>query len=201
MRSNSDPCQTQIQQIAIFPLNVVLFPQGQLALRIFEPRYLRMVSECVQSQTGFGVCLITKGKEAGAAEVVRVGTTALISDWQQLPRNMLGIRAFGQQRFKVLSSWIEPDGLRQASVEWLPTTATVEYPAGYAPMQRFLQSWMDKTKESYTEALLQDAEWVSMRLAERLPIKLSAKQKLLEMNDPVARLEQLYWDMKQFLQP
>ena len=47
-------------QIPLFPLNVVLFPEGELKLRIFEPRYVDMVSDCFRNDSGFGICLIQK---------------------------------------------------------------------------------------------------------------------------------------------
>ncbi|HBC57365.1 MAG TPA: peptidase S16 [Gammaproteobacteria bacterium] len=199
MSSNSDQPKNTTVQIPIFPLNLVLFPQGQLSLRIFEPRYLRMVSECLKNKTDFGICLISKGKEVGTAEVVRIGTTAKIVDWQQLPRGMLGIVAVGQERFNLLSSWIEADGLKQGVIESVQAAPLAEFPEGYNALQEFLQSWMDKAKEPHSEELMRDSEWVGMRLAERLPIDLIAKQQLLELDDPVERLEQIYWHMKKFL--
>ncbi len=199
MTSNADLSESSTVQIPIFPLNLVLFPQGQMSLRIFEPRYLRMVSECVKHENEFGVCLISKGKEVGTAEVMCIGTTAQIVDWQPLPRGMLGIHAVGQERFRLLSSWIEADGLKQGTIESLPAAQIKEYPEGYAALQDLLQSWMHKAKEPYSESKMQDSEWVGMRLAERLPIELMAKQKLLELDDPLERLEQVYCEMKKFL--
>ena len=55
-------------QIPLFPLNVVLFPEGELKLRIFEPRYIDMVSDCLRNDTGFGVCLIQEDKDDSPVE-------------------------------------------------------------------------------------------------------------------------------------
>ena len=52
--------------VPLFPLNTVLFPQGILQLRIFEPRYLDMVSESLTTGGPFGICLISHGNEVGA---------------------------------------------------------------------------------------------------------------------------------------
>ncbi|MBX2878969.1 MAG: LON peptidase substrate-binding domain-containing protein, partial [Granulosicoccus sp.] len=52
-------------EVPLFPLSTVLFPGGVLPLRIFEPRYLAMIGECMKNQTGFGVVLIEDGNEAG----------------------------------------------------------------------------------------------------------------------------------------
>ena len=53
------------EEMPLFPLGTVLFPGGALALKIFEPRYLDMVSACLRHQRLFGVCLIKQGQEVG----------------------------------------------------------------------------------------------------------------------------------------
>ena len=66
--------------IALFPLNIVLFPDGPLPLRIFETRYLDMVGRCLRGTQEFGVALIRHGSEVGPAETCEVGTSAMITD-------------------------------------------------------------------------------------------------------------------------
>ena len=98
--------------IALFPLNTVLLPGGPLPLRIFEPRYLQMVSECLKHDRPFGVCLIAKGKEAGEAPVAHeYGTLARIEDWSQLPDGHLGITARGGERFIVRNTRVAANQL------------------------------------------------------------------------------------------
>jgi len=70
--------------IALFPLNIVLFPGGPLPLRIFETRYLDMVRSCMRGDQRFGVALIREGGEVGPAETFDVGTMAKIIDFHQL---------------------------------------------------------------------------------------------------------------------
>ena len=82
--------------IPLFPLNTVLFPDGLLPLRIFEPRYVDMISECLKSGTGFGVCLISDGQETGqAASIYEIGTLANIVDFQTEEDGLLGITVLG----------------------------------------------------------------------------------------------------------
>ena len=52
-------------EIALFPLNTVLFPGGSLPLRIFEARYIDLVRHCMRTGSGFGIVLILEGVEAG----------------------------------------------------------------------------------------------------------------------------------------
>ena len=66
----------------LFPLQTVLVPGAALGLRIFETRYLDLVRDCGRSGTGFGICLILDGDEAGApAAPAAVGTEARIEPW------------------------------------------------------------------------------------------------------------------------
>ena len=58
----------------LFPLGTVLFPEGPLPLRVFEPRYLDMISRCLKDESQFGVLLITEGSEVGSADTYAVGT-------------------------------------------------------------------------------------------------------------------------------
>ncbi len=81
--------------IPLFPLNIVLFPDGPLPLRIFETRYVDMVRTCMREDRGFGVVLISAGLEAGPAETYDVGTTAKITDFHQLPNGLLGLSCVG----------------------------------------------------------------------------------------------------------
>ncbi len=189
-------------QIPLFPLNSVLFPGGVLPLRVFEPRYMDMVSACMREQSGFGVCLILSGKEVGeAATTYDVGSLARIIDWDQREDGMLGITAQGQQRFRILSSHVRPGQLLCAEVELLEEPAAVPIPARFAHAVPLLRDLIERLGGLHAEqpASYDDACWVSGRLAELLPIGLPQRQYLLQLDDPVERLERLcdMWDCMQ----
>ena len=98
--------------LPLFPLNTVLFPGGPLALRIFEPRYMDMVSRCMRESIPFGVVLIREGLEAGPiVQIAPIGTSARIVDFTALPDGLLGLSCMGEQTFRVLSHWTQRDGL------------------------------------------------------------------------------------------
>ena len=97
--------------VPLFPLNAVLFPGGPLPLRIFEPRYLSMVSHCMQTDSPFGVLLIRDGNETGLSTTHHVGTLARITDWYQGSDGLLGITAIGEERFRLISTTRQDDGL------------------------------------------------------------------------------------------
>jgi Lon protease-like protein len=179
--------------IPLFPLNIVLFPDGPLPLRIFETRYVDMVRRCMREDECFGVVLIREGNEVGPAETFDVGTTAKITDFDALPDGLLGLSCVGRQRFRILERSRQADGLNLSEVEWLAAEASVRVPQRHARLASLLQTVLPQLGEVYSdiEMRLEDAAWVGHRLAEILPIPLTEKQIYLEMDDPLARLDAL----------
>ncbi len=181
--------------IPLFPLYTVLFPGGPLPLRVFEPRYLRMIGDCLKSDSCFGVCLISDGREVGeAATPHETGTTARIVDWHQRHDGLLGITARGEQRFRLLSRDVQPNQLTVAKVELLPEDGDYELPDKYLPLADLLRRIFDQAGHHYADLpqAFGDPAWIGYRLSELLPLSLPRKQYLLEIEDPIARLEQLF---------
>jgi Lon protease-like protein len=180
--------------IALFPLHTVLFPGGPLPLRIFETRYTDMVRRCMREQQPFGVVLIEEGDEAGAvATTATVGCTARIADFHTLRDGFLGISCVGETKFRVQRVWRATDGLNMAEVAWLPAEPAVSLPPDYARLADAVRRMLEDLAEHYEliEKKYGDAAWVGARLAELLPIELADKQALLEMEEPLQRLDAL----------
>jgi len=177
-------------QVPLFPLSTVLFPGGPLPLRIFEPRYLTMVSDCVQQDSPFGVLLIRNGNETGLATTHEVGTLARITDWYQGSDGLLGVTAVGLQRFRVISSLREANGLNIGNIEVLPDEPATPLPQEYQSMPDILGGVLDDLGRLYEslERHMDDASWVTSRFVEILPIDLEQKQQCLESGDPAERL-------------
>lgn len=182
-------------EIALFPLNTVLFPGGPLPLRIFEARYIDLVRRCLREDTGFGVVLIKEGDEAEAAlaDTCDVGTYAKIVDFSGQPDGLLGIEARGERRFRIHSRRRARDGLNMAEVEWLPEEQVVPLPGEFSDLGPALDYVLGQVGEPYQtlERRLDDAGWVAGRLAEILPLPTGHKQQCLELDDPVERLRYL----------
>lgn len=181
-------------RIPLFPLHTVLFPGGLLSLRIFETRYLDMISRCLRDSSGFGVCLIAAGAEVGeAAEVRPVGTLARIVDWSSLPDGLLGVTVQGERRFRVLRSEVREDRLRVAEVELLAESDPRPLPEDYAALAALLARLLDELGGVYARGprRLDDAGWVGGRLVELLPLDLEFKQSCLELDDVLLRLARL----------
>ena len=180
--------------IPLFPLNTVLFPQGILQLRIFEPRYLDLVSESLRAGSVFGICLIIRGSEVGApAECHDIGTLAHILDWGSSDNGLLSVTIQGSRRFRILEKRIRKNLLMEGDVELIDENEDEELPVEYQLISDLLRQIGDRFKLPHLgehEKYL-DAGWVGCRLAEVLPFELSDKQSLLETDDPVQRLQQI----------
>ena len=183
----------------LFPLHNVLFPGGVLPLRIFEPRYLQMISTCMKEGTGFAVALILNGSEVGeAAKTYEVGNLVRIIDWTMRDDGLLGISVRSEGRLRILSTEIQPNQLIQAEVELLEEHHPQILPEQYKPAVDLLRDIITKIGGLYAELEPRYADplWVGGRLAELLPIDLLQKQHILQMDDPLQRLERLcaMWD-------
>lgn len=209
-------------RVALFPLSTVLFPQGVLPLRVFEPRYLDMVRDCMREGTLFGVCLITDPR---ASEVSRttalagVGCLARIEAWDMKQLGLLHIRAVGQDRFRLLTTQSQADGLLLGDVELVDPDDDAPVPPEHRPCADLLSRILDDVRAQQEErALAEDAAerndvlarlpfaepfhmessaWVSNRLCEVLPVPLKAKQRLMELTDAPTRLQIVHTYLKQ----
>ena len=173
---------TAAQRLPVFALNTVLYPGGSLALKVFEPRYVEMTKACLRDGTPFGVCLIREGNEVGdPALPASIGCTARIAQWELPHPNLFHIEAIGEQRFRIVASEVDALGLIVCEAELLSAE-----PSGTAP-DALCASVLASAVEQFgadrfpQPIALDDAAWVSYRLAEILPIDVSLKQQLLEI--------------------
>lgn len=181
------------EELPLFPLRTVLFPGGYLPLKVFEQRYIDLVRDSVRDETGFGICMLTPDDQ-GPAGIARVGTMALINDWYLREDGLLGIMACGQRRFRMHRTWARDNGLLCAAVEWLDETV-VSVPAECSVLVTLLRQIIDQTQvqlPDISEAKLDQAAYVSNRLAELLPLELEERQQLLEIDDAEVRLRRLF---------
>ena len=191
------------RSLPLFPLRTVLFPGGLLPLKVFEQRYVEMTKACMRDDAPFGVCLITQGEEVstpdGAVpEFADVGTLARITNFDMPQLGILHLQTQGLGRFKVQAHTVEDSGLVVGTV-----TAIAEEPHhpladSYSPLVRVLELIAERlgAQNFPADAHYDDASWVGYRLAELLPLPLSIKQRMLEVNDANVRLVAL----KQFLE-
>ena len=187
--------------IPLFPLRSVLFPGGRLPLQIFEQRYIDLVSHCMKTDSGFGICLISQGEETVRPgvhqQVERVGTYVRIVDWDQLPNGLLGITVEGRHKFSVLDCWARDDKLLMAAVQF----AAEDYLGQPAlPLSEEHQSLVDLLRDLAAHPMIEsldldidfdDSRQLAWRLSELLPVPMHQKQQLLALNDTDERLQEI----------
>jgi Lon protease-like protein len=182
-------------ELPLFPLRSVLFPGGELRLRIFEARYLDLVRQCTRSNSGFGICLILDGEEVGRpATPAAFGTLARIVDFHTEPDGLLGLLVRGECRFRVLRTRVRDNGLIAGTVEMRPEPAPEPVPAEHGLLATLVERLIERFGGTHAKAdrrLFDDASWVGYRLAEMLPFSSAERQELLQCDDSHARLARI----------
>ncbi|MEJ7930768.1 LON peptidase substrate-binding domain-containing protein [Ramlibacter sp. AN1015] len=192
-----------LQSLPLFPLGTVLFPGGVLPLRVFEVRYLDMVNRCHKAGAPFGVVSLTHGHEVrqpGAEQegFAPVGTLATIESLATPQPGLMMIRALGGQRFRISASQRLKHGLWIADVDCLPDDVPVPVPPDLEDaaraLRKVLQSLPAKLPAGEEPPVrapwhLDDAGWVANRWCELLPLPLQLKHRLMDLDNPLVRLE------------
>ena len=182
--------------IPLFPLHVVLFPEMPLPLHIFEPRYREMILRCREEKSQFGITLIQNGADIGAEAVPRqVGTLARIDRYEELADGRMNILVFGESRFRIARTFHDKPYL-SASVELIQ-----EEPGGADALQSafesvaalfrtYLQSLFAMSGRTLsTLQLPQEPEYLSYAVASVLQVPPHEKQALLELTGTERRLQ------------
>ena len=196
-----DHSNSAFRKIPLFPLGTVLFPDGVIALKIFEARYLDMIKQCLREKTEFGVVSIIKkdsnDNETEPPTFANIGTLALIEDFDPVQPALYMTKSCGTQRFKLLNSVQQNNGLWVGEVELLDKDPLMPIPQEHQGVAKLLNEIISVIQ---SEDLLGDAPfrkpfmtndcgWVSNRLAELLPISLAQKNHLLAQTNPRIRLD------------
>ena len=191
-----------LSSLPLFPLGTVLSPGGVLPLRIFEVRYLDMIGKCHKAGAPFGIVSLSQGNEVrlpGRTEAfAKVGTLATISDFDTPQPGLMVIRAYGEQRFRITSSEQLRHGLWVADVQRLDADMDVGVPDDLKPtadaLGRLIQTLQQKLDGAEQMPVigpfrLDDCGWVANRWCELLPLPVELKQRLMELDNPLVRLE------------
>ncbi len=184
--------------LPLFPLQMVLFPGAMLGLKVFEARYLDLVTECMRTQSPFGVVCLKAGFEAGRTnqkvKMEEVGVLAHIEEVDAEQTGILRLRCTGGQRFRLLQAptqrdnglWLAPAELIAPDSTRVPGPAMLQTVSALAEAIKKLQA-QDRVPFA-SPYRLDDAGWVANRWCELLPVPIGAKQKLMELEDPMIRL-------------
>ncbi len=189
------------RKIPLFPLETVLFPDGVIALKIFEARYLDMIKQCLREKTEFGVISIIQDQDDShdnpTPRFSSIGTLALIEDFDPIQPALYMTKSFGTQRFQLLSSSQESNGLWVGEIILLEKDPLIPIPKEHQRVAKLLDEIIAviQSENLLSDApfkkpyMTEDCGWVSNRLAELLPISLAQKNHLLAQTNPRIRLD------------
>jgi uncharacterized protein len=190
---------TKPGSLPLFPLKTVLFPGGHLPLKVFEQRYIDMAKACLADSRPFGVCLITQGDEVAVPQgatpaIATVGTLARITDWDMPQLGILHLATTGGARFTIRDHAAIAGGLMVGDVTSIPDEPSMPLPDQFQALARLLELIATRVgpQNFPAERNYEDASWVGYRLAELLPLPLTIKQSMLEINDAGVRLQVLH---------
>jgi Lon protease-like protein len=207
MQGSSMTTQPLLHSLPLFPLGTVLFPGGVLPLRIFEVRYLDMVGKCRKADAPFGVVSLTSGSEvrkagADAESFAAVGTLAVIREFESPQSGLLQIECVGTQRFRVRRTELQKYGLWVAEVEAVIADTAIEIPDDLqhtaTALRRLVETLEERRRAQGAEAVrlpigepyqFDDCGWVANRWCELVPMQLELRQRLMELQSPLMRLE------------
>ncbi|MGC3983225.1 MAG: LON peptidase substrate-binding domain-containing protein [Pseudorhodoferax sp.] len=189
--------------LPLFPLSTVLYPGGLLPLRIFEVRYLDLIGQCQREGKPFGVVALHQGSEvrragAPAEEFLQVGTLAHVRQFERPQPGLMNIVCEGGTRFRIQAARQLPHGLWTADAQALPDDAPVAVPEDLrqvaTALEQLLDSWRARAIPEDQWPLRapwrwDDCGWLANRWCELLPLPLAVKQQLMELDNPLVRLE------------
>jgi uncharacterized protein len=191
-----------LNNLPLFPLGSVLYPGSVLPLRIFEVRYLDMIRRCIEAGAPFGVVSLITGHEVskpGQAEAfASVGTLAKITQHETPQPGLRIIRSFGLQRFRIERTERLKHGLWVADVSYLPEDKAIAIPPELSACSTMLQTVLSSMPASSAADFLDapisadqlgDCSWVANRWCQLLPIPTELKQRMLELDSALIRLE------------
>ncbi len=184
--------------LPLFPLQTVLFPGGLLQLKVFEARYLDLISHCLRANLPFGVACIVQGSELrSATDKPRLESTAVLAHLQDVDAEQAGIlrvSCLGGRRVLLGSPRQRADGLwlsdALAGPEDLPAAVPPELAASAKALGQAIASLALQQQHPFAlPHRLDEAGWVANRWCEILPISTAAKYRLMVLDEPLLRLK------------
>ena len=181
--------------LPVLPLHSVLFPGGKLALKVVEARHIASIQDCAAAGNAFGICLARDNAAPGALpEPVPVGCVVEIKTLATQADGTLNVTVRGRRRFRIERLDTVEGRLPVAHATPISPEPPLALPERHLGCATTLRRMIERLGEErcYPPLVFDDAVWVGYRLAELLPLKLSVRQDMLEMNDTLVRLEILH---------
>lgn len=158
-----------------------------MALRIFEPRYTRMIKEACEKNAGFVICMLdSKGNKEQNTHIFPTGTYCKVIDFDMLDDGLLGVTVEGVKCVTVSNIETQNDGLRIADCEnldvWLCDIDIQELSPMNDRLAEIFDTY-DEVRALYEIIKLDDPLWVINRWLELLPVDAEQKQHFLAQKD------------------
>lgn len=177
----------QQSNVPLFPLSAHLLPGGRMALRIFEPRYTRMIKEACAAGSGFVMCMLNaKGSKAHNTHIHSVGTYATIVDFDLLEDGLLGVTVAGEYAVSISHIQTEADELRVGRIEAIPPWCCNITLGDIRLLQQRLKEIFERYPELnklHNHPQFEDPLWIIYRWLELVPIESGLKQEFLQQSD------------------
>ena len=180
---------TKIKDLPIFPIDAHIFPGGKLRLRIFEPRYVRLIKERSSEEKAFAMAMYSHVLIEQEPQLLTVATMVKLVDFEHLEDGFLGITVEGIGLVKILSVLTEEDGLHIADCEEIPHWTGDATNLDTNNHTDYLAERLVHLYEEYPEfsklypEFKRDLNWLVMRWLEVLPVPSDLKIEILQEKD------------------
>ena len=166
-----------------------------MRLRVFEPRYLRLVSEASSGKRDFAVAQINPYvSQSHSDRILSLATRVNIEDFEQLEDGLLGITIRGVEKVLIVKRWQEADNLPVAEVTGLDNWPALDIEPQYTPLIAQLEKLLQQhpaLQQLYPSPNYQNASWLASRYLELIPMQPALKQKLALQTSPSPCLDSL----------
>ncbi|NBO10148.1 MAG: peptidase S16 [Methylophilaceae bacterium] len=182
----------------LFPLKVVLFPGGLIPLRIFEKRYVDMIRNCLRDDQGFGIVASINVGEENSFPFAKIGVRVKIIDTDVSQPGLFNIRCIAVEKISIISAKQQEDGLWIGDVHLLEPENEIPLPDDLINTKIYFEQLLASLKKELKNEsllpfekpyLLNSCNWLANRWCEILDIPLDQKQKMLELDSPLLRLD------------
>jgi uncharacterized protein len=181
----------------IFPLKIVLFPEGIAHLKIFEKRYLDMVTDCLKTGTGFCIVASIQSEQNPQLPFASTGVMVNITDIDAQP-SLFYIRCLASDKVTIKSAKQKQDGLWVGDIELLDPENEIPVPSDLLTTRVYFERLIasleqelegEKMMPFEKPYRLDSCNWLANRWCEILDLSLDEKVKLLELDSPLLRLD------------
>ena len=174
-------------KMPLFPLSSHILPKGRMALRIFEPRYVRMIKQACKDDSGFVICMLnSSGNAQQNSHIFPLGTLCKVVDFDLLDDGLLGVTVEGMHSVSINDIETERDDLRvgtcSASHIWTCELKMADLHPIDVRLKEIFERYPD-VSSLYSETLFNDPMWVINRWIELLPVGAEQKQHFLAQQD------------------